>query len=149
MNEHDFRTAILAEAKLWLGTPYKNTGRMRGVGANCAQLLYGIYKGAGILPPDAPEPRWYSSQLHVHQKEERLIEYIKSYGGIEIEQAEVKPADVIVFHTGKSHGHAAIVVDFPGTMIHTMQPQGCAFGHCTKEGQLQRFGRRYFTLWKS
>lgn len=145
MTEDQFRAAVVEEAKLWLGTPYRNVGRIRGVGANCAQLLYGIYTGAGIL--HAPEPRWYTPQFHVHSKDERLIEYVKAYGGVEIEESQVKSADVVLFRTGKSFGHGAIILDFPTRMIHTLKMTGCVYGHCTEEGSISRFKRRYFTLW--
>lgn len=148
MTEQEFRSAILAESDLWIGTPYKNVGRIRGVGANCAQLVFGIYKNAGVLAPDAPEPRWYAPQLHVHSREERLIEYIKAYGGVEISEDEAKPADLIVYKTGQSHGHGAIIVDFPARMVHTLPMTGCTYGHCTSEGRVAQCARRYFTLWK-
>ena len=147
MTEQQFRQAIVEEAARWLGTPYKNVGRMRGVGANCAQLLYGVYQGAGVLP-DGTEPRWYASQLHVHSREERLVEYVKAYGAVEIAESGVGPGDIILYLTGQSHGHAAIVIEYPERMVHTLKTTGCCYGHCTKEGRVAQFDRRYFTVWK-
>jgi cell wall-associated NlpC family hydrolase len=149
MTEQEFRTSIVEAAKLWLGTPYKNNGRIRGVGANCAQLLFGVAKDAKAIPADAPEPRWYSSQFHVHQADEKLIDYVKAYGATEITEEQVKSGDIIICRTGQSHGHAAIVIDYPEIMVHTLQPHGCQYGHCTKEGILAGKRRRYFTLWKT
>lgn len=140
------REAIVAEAKLWLKTPYKDVGCIRGVGANCAMLLYGVAKGSGILPPDAKEPRWYTSQLHVHSKEERLMEYIKAYGAVEVSEEKIGPGDIVLYKSGLSHGHAGIIIDWPGLIVHTTKATNCCYAHGTNEGFLASKKRRYFTL---
>lgn len=140
------REAIVAEARRWIGTPYKNVGCIRGIGANCAMLLYGVASGAGVLAPDAPPPRWYTPQLHQHTKEERLVEYVKAYGAREIAEAEVGPGDIVLYRNGLSYGHAAIVVSWPDTIVHTTQRTGCVYAHGKHEGRLAQMDRRYFTL---
>lgn len=147
MNEEQFRSAIAAEARTWLGTPYHaGEGAVKGVGVNCAQLLYWVARNSGAIAPDAPLPRWYTPQLATHSKEERLIAYIESYGAVEIREAAVKTADIVVYKTGQAHGHAAIVLDWP-TILHSLKPRGCQIGGIA-DGQLGKYSRRYFTLWK-
>lgn len=148
MCEDDFRSAIVAEALSWVGTPYRNTGRIKGVGVNCAQLLYGVAIGSGAIPPDSPEPKWYTAQLHTHSKDERLIAYVENYGAQEVSESEVGPGDIVLYKTGQSHGHAAIVVEWPERIVHCLPPQGCAEGHGRKEGILAGKQRRFFSLWK-
>jgi len=65
---------------------------MMGVGSNCAQFLYGVALGSGAILADSPEPFWHSTQLHIHSKEERLIEYVRAYGAHEVD--EPKPGDI-------------------------------------------------------
>jgi cell wall-associated NlpC family hydrolase len=145
MTESEFRGAIVAEAKSWIGTPYHDDGKLKGVGVNCAQFAYRVAKASGALPADAPEPRWYTPQLATHSKEERLIEYVKAYGGVEIPEAQVKPGDIVAYKTGLSHGHLAIVLDWP-RIVHVMPGHGCQMG-TVDEGVLGKFSRCYFTLW--
>jgi cell wall-associated NlpC family hydrolase len=145
--EQSFRASLVQEALTWIGTPYANSGRIKGVGVNCAQFLYAVAK-ASVLP-DAPEPRTFTAQLCYHTKEERIAEYIKSYGAHEIEESEVGPGDIVLYKIGQAHGHAAIVIDWPSRMIHATSPHGCYEGHGTKEGFLASKHRRYFSLWNS
>ena len=146
MTEVEIRKAITDEALTWVGTPYKDTGRIKGVAVNCAQLLYGVARNAGVIPEDSPEPRWFSSQLCYHAKDERIVQYILSYGAHEITESEVKPGDMVVFKIGRAHGHAGIIIDFPEKMVHSFPPHGCYVSHCTKEGLLAGKQRRYFTV---
>ncbi len=146
MTETEFRSAIVAEALTWRGTPYHLNGCIKGVGSNCAAFLYAVAKAAGAISADAPAPRWYTPQLATHSKEERLIAYVLSYGAQEIVEAEIKPGDIVLYKSGQSHGHAAIVIDWP-RIIHVLSPWGCQEDN-VDDGRLRAFTRRYFTLWK-
>jgi len=145
MNELEFRKAIIDEALSWVGTPYLHCACIKGVGANCAMFIYGVGIGSGVISRDIPPPRWYTPQLAMHSKEERLIEYLKAYGAVEVD--EPQPGDIILFKTGKSHGHAAICIDYPGKIIHSLPPAGVQMGDAF-EGRLERFSRRFFTLYR-
>ena len=147
MNETEGRAALLKTAVLWLRTPYvEGNACLRGAGANCATLMYGIARDAGVLPPGMPEPRWYSPQLHVHSREERLISSVLACGCVEITEGQVKPGDVIAYLTGKSHGHLAMVIEYPRKIIQTHKATGCQYGHA-HEGRLAGCMRKYFSLW--
>ena len=43
----------VAQARLWLGTPYRHQGSLRGIGCDCLGLLRGVWRG---LYGDEPEP---------------------------------------------------------------------------------------------
>jgi cell wall-associated NlpC family hydrolase len=145
MNEIEFRKAIVDEAMEWVGTPYLQCARIKGVGCNCAQFLYGVAIAAGIIAPDAPEPKFYTPQFATHSKEERLIDYVKAYGAVEVDDPQ--PGDIALFKTGRSHGHAAIVIEWPERIIHALPPSGVQMGHAD-EGRLHKYARRFFTLWR-
>lgn len=147
MTEAEFRAAIAAEAKTWIGTPYRGSCRMKGVGCNCAQFLFGVAKGAGVIPADSPEPRFFTAEFAAHTKEERVADYIRSYGGVEIPESAVKTGDIILYRNGQAHGHAAIVLDWPN-VIHVMPGHGCQLG-LVNEGRMGGLNRWYFTLWKA
>jgi len=147
MTETEFRTAIATEARTWINTPYHANGALKGVGSNCAQFLFCVAKNAQVLPADAPPPRWYTPQLATNLREERLIGYVTSYGATEVTEAEVKTGDIVLYKSGKAHGHAAIVLDWP-EIIHVLPIHGCQMG-VVDEGKLGSYTRRYFTLYHS
>lgn len=146
MDENEGRAALMREAPRWLGTPYRNVGCMRGAGANCATLQFGIARDAGVLPPGFPEPHWYSPQLHVHSPEERLINNVLRCGGAKIEEKDVKPGDIVAWLTGKSHGHIAMVIDWPRKVIQTTQMGGCQYAD-PRGGRLSASTMQFFSLW--
>lgn len=147
MTETEGRAALLKTIPLWLHTPY-TTGNacIRGAGANCATLMYGIARDAGVLPPGAPMPKWYSPQLHVHSREERLIESVKLCGGVLIPEELVKPGDVVAYLTGKSHGHLGMIVEWDRKIVQTHKATGCEYGH-GREGRLRACRLEFYTLW--
>lgn len=147
MTETEFRTAIATEAESWIDTPYHANGALKGVGVNCAQFLFCVAKAAGVLAADAPLPRWYTPQLATNSKEERLVNYVMSYGATEVTEAQVKTGDIVLYKSGQAHGHAAIVLDWP-CIIHVLPIHGCQKG-AVDEGKLGAYTRRYFTLWKA
>jgi cell wall-associated NlpC family hydrolase len=147
MTETEFRTAIATEAESWIDTPYNANGALKGVGVNCAQFLFCVAKAAGVLAADAPLPRWYTPQLATNSKEERLVSYVMSYGATEVNSAQVKTGDIVLYKSGQAHGHAAIVLDWP-EIIHVLPIHGCQKG-AVDEGKLGAYARRYFTLWKA
>ena len=51
--------AIVAEARAWIGTPYRHQASLRGVGCDCLGLLRGVWRAVlgpepEALPPYAP-----------------------------------------------------------------------------------------------
>jgi NlpC/P60 family putative phage cell wall peptidase len=46
----------VAEARLWLGTPYRHQGSLRGVGCDCLGLVRGVWRGLYGHEPEAPPP---------------------------------------------------------------------------------------------
>jgi len=47
------RAAALAEARAWLGTPYRHQASVRGAGADCLGLVRGVWR---VLYGEEPEP---------------------------------------------------------------------------------------------
>ena len=39
-----FRAAIVAEARGWIGTPYRHQASLKGVGADCIGLVRGVWR---------------------------------------------------------------------------------------------------------
>lgn len=73
--------AVVARARLWLGTPYVHQASCRGAGCDCLGLIRGIWRELGgdepkALPPytmDWSEPQgqerlWQGARRHLHPK---------------------------------------------------------------------------------
>jgi len=144
-NEQQMRARLIEVGKSWLGTPYRNTGCLKGAGTNCAMLMWAIAREAGAIPADTPEPRWYSPQLHAHSREERLISNVLGCGCHEIREDQVQPGDVVAYLTGLSHGHLALIVDWPHRVIQSSAPRGCQYSH-GKGGRVAGCRMKFFTL---
>lgn len=59
--ENQRRSAIVAEARRWIGTPYRHQATLRGVGCDCLGLVRGVWRavvGAEPETPPAYTPNW-------------------------------------------------------------------------------------------
>jgi cell wall-associated NlpC family hydrolase len=106
-NEETERVAFVAEAKSWLGTPFRDQADVKGGGVDCAMLLVRSAVDAGFLPPFDPRP--YPPQWHLHRDEERFLAIVGRLG------AEVRrkpmPGDVIVYRVGRCFSHGGIIIE--------------------------------------
>jgi NlpC/P60 family putative phage cell wall peptidase len=108
------RTAIVAEAVSWIGTPFHHAARIKGAGVDCLMLLAEVYERAGIVP--RVEPPFYVPDWHLHRDAERYLEGLRSYAR-EIdgspEQTAPLPGDIALFRFGRTFSHGAIVIEWP------------------------------------
>lgn len=108
---HQQRAAVVAEAETWLGTPWRHAARLKGVGVDCANLVIGVYAGAGLIAPFDPPP--YPRDWHVHKTEEWFLRLMPGFPAVAIEAAAAWPGDLVLFKIGRVFSHAAIVLE-PG-----------------------------------
>ncbi|MFL5163197.1 MAG: peptidase P60, partial [Microvirga sp.] len=45
---------ILAEARSWIGTPYRHQASLKGIGCDCLGLLRGVWRGVMGREPELP-----------------------------------------------------------------------------------------------
>lgn len=66
------RLRAVAEARLWLGTPFRHRGRLRGEGVDCLGLLVGVARALGLAVADRldyprqPDPLALEAALRAH-----------------------------------------------------------------------------------
>jgi cell wall-associated NlpC family hydrolase len=142
------RASILAEARAWLGTPFHDDARLKGVGVDCAQLVAACYE---MVRGPIETPR-YSAQFFLHKDGERLIDHVERYGGVEIEESKAQPADLVLYKVGRAHAHAAIVVAWPdrasARIIHAHKLSGRVLDMGAFDADLSRSpSMRFFSLW--
>lgn len=136
MTEAEGRAAVVACAISWLGTPFHDLGRLKGVGVDCAMFLAEVFCEAGIVDPVEIEP--YSPQWHMNRSEEKYISYIEKFA-IEIETDKPQPGDVLLYRFGRAFSHGAIVIEWP-LLIHSRNPGGVQYEDAEKCMWLAKIG---------
>ncbi len=114
------RVQIIAEAREWLGTPYRNQHSVRGAGCDCLGLVRGVYRNVIGPEPEAPPPYtpgWGETGL----SEPLLRAAAQHLVPVDVWQ----PGDVLVFRMmqGAVAKHCGIVVS-DTHMIHGYQGAG-------------------------
>lgn len=120
---------------------------MKGVGADCAQFLIGVYVGAGLLEPfKTPH---LSSQWHLHATTEMYLERMIPYA----KEIDSPPGvgDVATFHIKRAYAHAGIVVEWPHKIIHCLHRGGVQWGDASRDALLileaRTFPPKFFSYW--
>ena len=101
--------AILAEAKTWLGTPYRHQGSRKGVGCDCLGLVRGIWRAVYGQEPEAPGP--YSPDWAEAGSGDPLLDAAQRHCREKPASAMV-PGDLIVFRWRAHHAakHLGIAI---------------------------------------
>ena len=125
------REAALAEARRWIGTPYRHQASVRGAGADCLGLIRGVWRALNGGEPQALPPypaRWDAGgdDLLMRAAERWLIP---------VDRAE--PGDVLLFRLkpGLPARHCGIL-STPDTLIHAY------WGRAVSETALTPWWRR-------
>ncbi len=139
--EEQQRKAVLLEAQTWFRTPYHHQGRIKGVGVDCATLLYEVYCAVGMIP-FVPTPE-YPPDWHLNRNDERYINLILDHAH---EVFEPKPGDIGLWKFGRCFSHGGIIVD-DNFVIHAYlkTPVSLAERHADPLGSREV---KYFSLWK-
>jgi len=137
------RAALVAAARTWLRTPFRDGAALKGVGVDCAQMVRSVAIEAGIA--EVEPTGGYSAQWMLHKDDDRLIDFIRRYA-VEIPQEKADVGDLVVYRVGRAFAHVAILTG-PGTIIHAHK-----MVHGVAEGlidglDLKGRERRYFSPW--
>lgn len=116
--------AVVAAARLWIGTPYHHQASLRGVGADCLGLIRGVWRD--LYGEEAEQPPGYSRDWGEVSGTETLVEAAMRHL-IRRENAVPSPGDVLIFRmrAGAIAKHAAILAT-PVTMIHAAEHRRAA-----------------------
>lgn len=136
------RSAILAEARSWLGTPYHHLGDVKGAGVDCAMILVRVYAAVGLTPHDF-DPRPYAPDWHLHRSEEKYLGFVENYG---YRVDTPLPGDIALWRFGRAYSHAAIVLDADGTILHAYRDAGCVVLGSLHESALAKRDHVYYRV---
>ena len=92
--EREARTAVVASARAWLGTPYHHMADVQGVGFDCAMMLVRVFCDLGLVEPFDPRP--YVKDWQLHRDEERYLGFLLARAH---EVASPLPGDVMLFES--------------------------------------------------
>jgi NlpC/P60 family putative phage cell wall peptidase len=143
--EATLRAKLIAEARSWIGTPYRQLGAIKGIAVDCSMLLVRCVIDAGIVEPFDPRP--YPPAWFLHQDDERYIDWL---GLVAVEISTPKAGDIVAFKIGRAFAHSGIVTD-PTHLVHAFADErqvsesplfhpALAFGH---DGKTPRPRRAY------
>lgn len=105
------REEIVAEARSWVGTPYKHQASVKGAGADCLGVLRGVFRGVYGLQADPESAPPYQQTWYERTDRDELLLAAQRHL-IQVEEKEIlKPAQVLVFRMkpGMSAKHCGIV----------------------------------------
>lgn len=128
------RQAIVAAARLWLGTPYLHQASLQGAGCDCLGLIRGVWRE--LIGPEPEEAPPYTPDWAESTGRETLLDTARRHL-VEVDRRKFGPGDVILFRWRPDAPvkHAAIATD-PGWMIHSYQR------HAVQEVELPESWRR-------
>jgi len=115
---------VVAEARLWLGTPYVHQASVRGVGCDCLGLLRGVWRGlCGTEPEPIPAYTRDWSEASGEEALRAAAERWLTPAGVGL-----APGDVLLFRmrdgaVAKHLGISAEVLGGP-TVIHAYSGHG-------------------------
>jgi NlpC/P60 family putative phage cell wall peptidase len=125
---------IVAEARSWIGTPYRHQASLKGVGCDCLGLLRGVWRGVMGAEPERPPP--YSADW-AEAGADTLVGAARRHL-VEIDRDEIEAGDVLLFRWRDTlpAKHCAVATS-AARMIHAHD------GACVVEVALCSWWRRH------
>ena len=111
------RALIVAEARTWIGTPYRHQGSLKGIGCDCLGLVRGVWRALLGAEPETAPP--YASDWAEASGRETLAEAAARHLLALDDPSTFAPGDVLLFRYRERYvaKHAAIVTA-PDLMVH-------------------------------
>lgn len=135
---------MLASAAAWLGTPFVDCASVRGAGVDCAMFVKAAFEGAGLEPPFTVPS--YSPQWYLNGNQELWLPLLEGRA-VEIEQKDLKPADLVLYKFGTRFFSHGALVDSKGwpNIIHAYRQTRMVTRDLGNQGLLARCAQKYFT----
>jgi NlpC/P60 family putative phage cell wall peptidase len=125
---------IVAEARGWIGTPYRHQASVRGVGCDCLGLVTGVWRALYGEVPEVPPPYapdWAEAGVG-EPLAEAAMRHLRPCSA-----PDIAPGEILIFRwrPGVAAKHLAIATD-PDWMIHAHD------GACVAEVPISPMWRR-------
>jgi NlpC/P60 family putative phage cell wall peptidase len=111
------RTRIIAQARAWIGTPYRHQASLQGVGCDCLGLVRGVWRALHGAEPEATPaytPDWAEASGF-----ESLAEAARRHL-VELDDRQAfAPGDVLLFpYSNRNPAKHAAIATASGLMVH-------------------------------
>lgn len=138
--------AIVAEARRWIGTPYRHQASCRGAGTDCLGLLRGIWRVV-LGPEPEPVPSYTADWSEPSRQEDLLAAAGRHLDAVD--PAAARPGDVVVLRMreGGVAKHLGILARSPlghATLIHAYSGHGVVESPLTPAWERRIAGRFRF-----
>ena len=122
-------SAVVAEARRWVGTPYQHQARLHGVGVDCAGLVIGVGRDLGLLDVDYHD---YGQIPH-----QGMLRRICDTHLLRIDDLEPGAILLMGFVIGPSQEQHLAIYTENGTIVHAYAHAGACVEH------------RYSSAWRT
>jgi NlpC/P60 family putative phage cell wall peptidase len=110
------RSLIVAEARAWIGTPYRHQASLKGVGCDCLGLVRGVWRAVMGTEPERAPP--YAPDWAEAAGRETLAEAAGRHMTM-VPMNEFAPGDVLLFRwRAKMPAKHAAIVTASDKMVH-------------------------------
>jgi len=117
----EFERALRLAAEGWHGTPFIPLHGQRGVGVDCAHLVYGVLRDARVEMPDVGAPTFgFSPDCNYL---EDLNGFCARLPFLSRAEPPIRPGDVLVFQVSSIRQHMGLALS-PELMLHTWPSRG-------------------------
>ncbi len=126
------RAQVVATARAWLKTPFREQQHVKGEqgGCDCAGLLIGIAKELGEVPPD------FSVGPYKQSPDNGKLKKLLRQHLTEVPLKEMKPGDLVEFTWTDEPHHVGILVDYRDNLlgvVHAVKARGKVVEHRVDE----------------
>jgi NlpC/P60 family putative phage cell wall peptidase len=117
MNNTLTRSLIVAEARAWIGTPYRHQASLKGIGCDCLGLVRGVWRG--LLGPEPESAPPYARDWAEASGLESLADAASRHLVPLSDASAFAPGDVLLFRYRERYvaKHAAIATSLD-RMVH-------------------------------
>jgi len=131
------REAIVAEARTWLGVPWRHQGWRRTTGCDCVGLVRGVGPALGLIDASDENPANARFIGYAREPDPALMRDALDLHLVVIDKSAAGPGDVLWLRFDGEPRHLAILAD-GGNVIHALESVGKVVEHRLDERWAQR-----------
>lgn len=140
------RTAVIEEARGWVGTPYRHQAVLKGVGSDCVGLIRGVGVAVGAMP--ARDDEWalfggYSRTPNPRRMEEGMHMFLVPLG-----DTPPVPGDIVWLQWRQDLPMHLAILALGGAGRMTIIHSYSHIGRVVEHGFTQEWSGRVHSFWR-
>src|SRR3954452_11723136 len=105
------RTAIITEARSWVGTPYRLGNPVKKAGADCSTFIYGVYRSLDLVPDE--QIGVFAQDWYCHTDEDKYFARVKYL--LQVRRHAYKTAEAVAYRSTKATAGSIVLVKANGS----------------------------------